>query len=241
MGKTFRRYSRSALNVPARTACSRLRLVEAMTRTSTRTVLLLPTGSNSCSCRTRSSFTCASSGISPISSSRMVPRSATSKRPTRFSTAPVNAPLHVAEQLALDEARSNRAAVDLDQRSIRASTAAVHRSCEQFLARPGLAQDEHRGVGRSHAFDIPQGADKRRAVPDDLAEIVLGLNLFLQVQVLRLQPIAQTVQLFVREAVVQRDCHGAGDLVEQAAPQILVGPGRAAMKNSAPRQRSPGG
>ena len=41
MGKTFRRYSKSALNVPAWTDSSRFRFVEAMTRTSTRTVLLV--------------------------------------------------------------------------------------------------------------------------------------------------------------------------------------------------------
>ena len=46
-----------------------------------------------------------------------MPPSASSNRPVRFSSAPVNAPLHVAEELALDEAGRDRAAVDLDERA----------------------------------------------------------------------------------------------------------------------------
>ena len=41
---------------------------------------------------TRRSFGCRLSGISPISSSRIVPPSASSNLPGRFATAPVNAP-----------------------------------------------------------------------------------------------------------------------------------------------------
>src|SRR5438874_1419140 len=58
---------------------------------------------------------------------------------------------------------------------------------------------------------------------DDLAEIVLGLDLLLQVQVLSLQPIAQPPQLFVRQAMVQSDGNSTRDLLERSAAQILVG------------------
>ena len=43
--------------------------------------------------------------------------------------------LDVPEQLALDQSRCDRAAVDLDQRPIASPAAAVHRAREQFLAR----------------------------------------------------------------------------------------------------------
>ena len=64
----------------------------AITRTSTSTVCDPPTRSNRRSCSTRSSFACMASGISPISSRKMVPPCASSKRPLRWPTAPVNAP-----------------------------------------------------------------------------------------------------------------------------------------------------
>ncbi len=51
-----------------------------------------PTRSNSDSCRARSSFTCISTGTSPISSRKRVPLSASSKRPGLEPTAPVKAP-----------------------------------------------------------------------------------------------------------------------------------------------------
>ncbi len=55
-------------------------------------VLIPPTRSNSDSCSTRSSFTCISTGISPISSRNSVPPWASSNRPGLAPTAPVNAP-----------------------------------------------------------------------------------------------------------------------------------------------------
>ena len=57
------------------------------------TGLVPPTGSMTRSCKTRSSLTCNSSGKSPISSRKIEPLCASSKRPTRSVTAPVNAPL----------------------------------------------------------------------------------------------------------------------------------------------------
>ena len=63
-----------------------------MTRTSTCTCRVPPIGSTVRSCKTRSSLTCISSDISPISSKKMVPPWANSKRPIRSATAPVKEP-----------------------------------------------------------------------------------------------------------------------------------------------------
>ena len=63
-----------------------------MTRTSTLMGLLPPTRSMICSPSTRRSFTCTLASISPISSRNRVPPSASSKRPMRFSIAPVKEP-----------------------------------------------------------------------------------------------------------------------------------------------------
>ena len=54
-------------------------MVAATIRTSTFTVSVEPSGMNSRSCMTRSNFVCVSSEIVPISSKKIVPRSAVSK------------------------------------------------------------------------------------------------------------------------------------------------------------------
>ena len=64
----------------------------AITRTFTGIARVPPTRSISPSCSTRSSFTWRSSGRSPISSRKMVPPSASSKRPIFRAMAPVKAP-----------------------------------------------------------------------------------------------------------------------------------------------------
>ena len=64
----------------------------AMTRMSTLMGVLEPMRSNSCSWRIRSSLVWVPSVISPISSRKMVPLSAPSKRPLRMVMAPVKEP-----------------------------------------------------------------------------------------------------------------------------------------------------
>ncbi|MEI2659906.1 MAG: hypothetical protein V9G11_08225 [Bifidobacterium adolescentis] len=64
---------------------------------------------------TRRSFACWLSGMLPISSRNSVPLSASSKRPARSALASVNAPLHVAEELALEHALGEAAHVDGDE------------------------------------------------------------------------------------------------------------------------------
>ena len=63
-----------------------------MTRTSTAIGLLLPTRSMLRSLSTRSSFTWVGMSISPISSRKIVPPLASSKRPMRRCDAPVKEP-----------------------------------------------------------------------------------------------------------------------------------------------------
>ena len=67
-------------------------LVAATRRTSTRRVVVSPTFMNSPVSITRSSLTWVSSGVSPISSKKMVPLWAASKYPLRVSSAPVKDP-----------------------------------------------------------------------------------------------------------------------------------------------------
>ena len=60
----------------------------------------------------------------------------------------------VPEQLAFDERRRQRAAVDRDEGPAAAATSAVDRACDELLARAGFAGDQHRRVGPAHLRDL---------------------------------------------------------------------------------------
>ena len=153
-------------NRPCATASVSTRFVAAMRRTSTRLVRVEPSRSTSPVCSTRSSFTWISSGSSPTSSRKSVPRSASSNRPIRARCRAREGASLVSEQLAFDERRRQRAAVDRDERPAAAATSAVDRACDQLLARAGFAGHQHRRVGPSHLGDlIVQPQHGRACVP----------------------------------------------------------------------------
>src|SRR5207244_13584320 len=52
---------------------------------------------------------------------------------------------------------------------------------------------------------------------------MLAANLFLQIDVLTHESVAQIAHFFVRQAVVEGDGHGAPDLLEQVASKLLEG------------------
>src|SRR5690606_38937761 len=69
---------------------------------------------------------------------------------------------HVSEELALEEVRRHRGAVDRDT-STAAPTAVVDRARDELLAGPALAGNEHRGVARADAIDELEDPTHRRA------------------------------------------------------------------------------
>ena len=85
-------FNRSRRNKPRSTSPARSRSVAATSRTSIFTSRLPPSRTMLPSCSVRSSLACICSGSSPISSRKIVPRSACSNQPARAATAPVNAP-----------------------------------------------------------------------------------------------------------------------------------------------------
>jgi hypothetical protein len=52
----------------------------------------------------------------------------------------------------------------------------VNRARDQFFARPGLTEQQHRAVGRRHGLDGFQDLPQRRAVADDLLEFMAKLQ-----------------------------------------------------------------
>src|SRR5262249_14393710 len=60
----------------------------------------------------------------------------------------------VAEELALDQPRWNRRAVDLDQRSLASRAQVVNCPSQQLFAGAGFTANENRGLGRGYGLDL---------------------------------------------------------------------------------------
>src|SRR3974377_1502334 len=104
--------------------------------------------------------------------------------------------VHVTEQLALKELPWDRGTIDPHQWPLVSRAAPVDFVRDQFLACPGLSQDEHGRFGRRHqvnlADELPQGS----ALAYQFAES-LGLDDFLlQISILEFQLCLQPLNLF---------------------------------------------
>src|SRR6266404_1935449 len=87
----------------------------------------------------------------------------------------------MAEQFALEQSRRNRGAIHSDERLVAARTSIVDGASDEFLARPCFAEDENRGVGRSHDFDLIQRSREGSAPADKVLEFILRAHLLLEV------------------------------------------------------------
>ena len=155
-----------------------------MTRTSTFCVRSDPSGSNSRSCSTRSSFACSAGLIVPISSRKIVPPSASANLPFLFVVAPVNAPRDVSEQLRLEQRFGNRGAVHLDERHLALRAVEVDGPRDHLLAGAGLAGDEDRALGLGHQLRGVDHLLHAAAAADDAVVIELGVALADEIPVL---------------------------------------------------------
>ena len=97
-------------------------------------------------------------------------------------------PLLAAEQLALDQGRGQRRAVDLDHRPGAARAELVDPLRDQLLADPGLAFDEHRRPGGRDLLDQAQHPQDGRALADHAPAPVEQAVLLPEVPVLQLEP-----------------------------------------------------
>ena len=133
--------------------------------------------------------------------------------------------LLVAEELALDERGGQGRAVHRDERPAPAGAAVVDGARHQLLAGPGLAEHEHRRVGRRHLAHLPQQRGERRAPADDLLELARPADLLLQDHVLGLQALLELAHL--AEALLERGLRPLqlGDVrpVTTAPPRLARG------------------
>ncbi len=208
MGKTARRKYKSGRKRCSCMACRRSRFVAAITRTSTFVSVWEPSRQNTPSWSTRSSFDCSSRGSSPISSRKIVPPSATSKRPNFRLSAPVKAPFsYPNSSLSIEAGRQGRT-VHLDQRAIPAGTVLVNRPGHQFLAGARLAQDQDVGVGVGHLLDLLQGEPQRRTLANQLLEADGALDFLAEIDVFRGEPLAEPLHFRQRRANPTRPACG---------------------------------
>src|SRR5262245_9316238 len=102
-------------------------------------------------------------------------------------------------------------------------TQIVNGACEEFLAGSGLALDQNARLRERYLLHLTQQLPYWRALSDYLLKVVFGLDLFLQVDIFRLQPVAQAPDLLVGEAIVQRNRHGHRYLFKQSPGQVSIG------------------
>jgi hypothetical protein len=112
------------------------------------------------------------SGTSPISSRKIVPPAAISKRPARRERAPVNRPPLVSEELRFEKGLREGRAGDLDERGVPAGTPLVNRLGDQLLARSALSGDQDRGLRGRDLLDEPEDLEHLGASADDVLEPV---------------------------------------------------------------------
>src|SRR5262249_12864042 len=97
----------------------------------------------------------------------------------------------MSEELALDQIRRDRSAVDLHKRASPAWAQVVNRPRDQFLARPSVPQDEDRRISGRYLFDMSENSFDALTLADDLLKIVLEPEFFAKVEVLCLEPILE--------------------------------------------------
>ena len=142
-------------------------------------------------------------------------RCASSKRPIRCAIAPVNAPFSWPNSSL--SSRPVGIAAQFNLTNVRAAPPAqvVDRARDQFLAGARLALDQHRRVGRRDDLDLLQHLPERRALADDLVEVVLRANLVFEVQLFGAQLLLQLRDLSKRQPVLHGDRYLLRHLTQQ--------------------------
>src|SRR2546427_6537881 len=128
----------------------------------------------------------------------------------------------VAEQLALQQSRWDRGAVQLHE-SLRAPWAqVVDRARDQLFPRPRLAVDQHGRIRGRHGLGVLQHAAQHGALPDDLFEVALGANLVSQIHAFLGELVLQAPNLAVGQGVLYGDRDLIGDLDQEVDLVVRV-------------------
>ena len=141
-------------------------------RISTFTVRVLPSRSNSRSCRTRSSLGCNSErDVADLVQKQRALVGQFEPPDLLADGAGERAPL-MAEQFALDQACRDGGAVHLHKCALAPPAQIVDGARDQLLAGAAFTLNQHGRIGRRHGLHVAQHALQRLAVAYDLLEIV---------------------------------------------------------------------
>ena len=128
----------------------------------------------------------------------MVPPCAVSKRPAR-SCGPGESAFDVPEEFTFEKVFGNGGAIHSDEWSVLAPAAAVDFASDQLLARPGLAQDEHRRFSGRDQINLADDLSKRRALPNKIRAAIANARAFEEIQRL-----AELVRLSIQSRSILR-------------------------------------
>src|SRR5215469_10468490 len=106
--------------------------------------------------------------------------------------------LHVSKKFALDQPGGYSPAIHFHQRPMLALTTVVNRASNQFLSATRFTQNQDSGVGRCDRLNLAEHINQTFAVANDLLEIVIFTDFFLQVYVLGFELFLQLLHLLQR-------------------------------------------
>ena len=135
--------------------------------------------------------------------------------PDALRDGPREGALLVAEHLAFQQPRGNGGAVELDESALPPRAQVVDGPRHQLLAGPGLAVDQHRGIGGRHRLHLLEDGLQRAALPDDFLEAIVRADFVFQIDLFLRQARIQLFDALVGHRILQRDRHLAGRLREE--------------------------
>src|SRR5262249_1129648 len=125
----------------------------------------------------------------------------------------------MAEELTFEDLARHGTAVHRDERATRAAAAFVDLSRRELLASARLSENQDGRVGARHDLQLPHHPREGRALPDDAAERVCGVDLLAEIRVVGLELLPEALDLCEGVSVGDRD---RGVVREGTEPSELV-------------------
>ena len=99
----------------------------------------------------------------------------------------------------------------------------MHRPGDEFLPSAGLPVDQNGGVGGGYRRNLLENGKERRALANDVAELVFGTHLLLQVGLLLGELVFQRLDLLERQGVLDGDGYLIHDELQEMHVRSVVG------------------
>ena len=143
----------------------------------------------------------------------------------------------VSEQFAFEQARGDGGAIHLDKSPLPPGAEVVNRSRDHLLAGACLTLDQHGRIRGCHCLHLSQDALQGGALSHDLFEVMLGADLFLEIELLFRQLLLELGDLSKGPRIVHGNCHLVGYLDQQV--NVLLRKGVSALAAHIERSQHP--